>query len=233
MAEKSALGTIGPWVTNVLVAGITALSVGYASQQDRGAEREKSVNSVVIAQVNAQGKEIAELRLENKAIRDALKERDLEVIALKSQLAFYQLQGKDVFSRIDSIQRFVDGLPWVVWVKGVQVNSVTGEYEFPAVIINRAYEDRYKISRHLYIGRTVFDVPNWSDDAASKFHDADRRLYETKISQFNRTCFPDAADPKFTVCTEAARFYVLLDDGTELLGGVAREVDRYLAGSKP
>lgn len=101
-----------------------------------------------------------------------------------------------VRSRTDPIQilqSYLDTFPEPAWIKEVHTNPQTGEVEFRMLVINRAYENEYGVSRFNYIGKTDFEI--WPQAVAERFYSSDMIAYNTKrATKEVEAEFPESVD---------------------------------------
>lgn len=74
------------------------------------------------------------------------------------------------------LETFIDNLPIIAWIK--KVEDVDGVLTFPMATINKAYEDKYNVSRHRYIGNT--DDHMWPEPIANGFRESDLKVWNRK-----------------------------------------------------
>ncbi len=106
--------------------------------------------------------------LEEKSERlQSLKAKsDLFVVKLE-----YELERTE--TRLDVIENYLDALPIPAWIKRRDADG-----NFRMILINKAYADKYKISKHRYQGSLDSEV--WPKDIANKFKIADEKVIMDK-----------------------------------------------------
>jgi len=136
---------------------------------------------IVLALVTMTGAQIKECNAERAALLrraddyriayEDQKERHREA-AIKILDMTYQL--KHNFDRLAIIQRYIDSFPLPMWIKEYNPDR----NEFRMLMINRAYEQRFNVSRDRYVGLTDFQL--WPEEIAAEYFRHDLKVYEEK-----------------------------------------------------
>lgn len=162
----------------------------------------------VIAQTCTSMLEVMQHRiseLENRALNlHGLKlESDLFIVKLE-----YELKKQN--TELGAIQAYIDRVPVPVWIKR---KSESGELVM--VMINRAYERRYGISKEAYVGQP--DSAVWPPDISKKFMEADLEVLRRKTAIKS---FEEVIENGVHKTSVFWKFYIQLPLGEKGVGGI-------------
>lgn len=148
----------------------------------------------------------------------------LKLSAVEAQLVMLRAEREGDVDELDVLQKYIDAQESVCWVKLVDKQD-NGEIRFPNLMVNRAYEAKWGLSRYAYFGKTAFD--QWPKEAAQGFHEHDLRSYREKQGYASAACFPSRLNPSVEHCTRSSHYYYPLEnDDAELIGGCAIEISK-------
>ena len=124
------------------------------------------------------------------------------------------------------LENFIDPLPQPAWIKEV-VTHADRDPDFRMLVVNRAYEDEYGVTRALYEGKTDFEVGLWPLAVAQAFHENDLDIWKKKGSGQYEETFPKLG---IMVTRHVVKYLVPIPGGRFGVAGVIFERPTHFGG---